>query len=138
MTIFDYINDLLFYKKGDTLLNVDDESQFNTYIINRWISMYSSNLALIINNTGNVFYSLFNKQEYYKFLLLMLPRVQRKHIPYIKKNQKEESELNDVVIEKLSQNLELSKREITYYIEQGTIDISKIKKCYDTTTGARG
>ena len=54
MTIFDILNDILFTKKGNLLQNVDDEAAFNNYMINRWVSMYSPNLAIVINSTTNI------------------------------------------------------------------------------------
>ena len=50
-TIFDYINDVLFHKKGNKLDNIDDYGQYNPYMINRWLSMYSPSVATIINET---------------------------------------------------------------------------------------
>ena len=72
MTIFDVLNDILFTKKRKCMNNVDDESTFNQYMTNRWISMYSGNLAVIINNTVNWFGNIFEtKRDYYNFFCLL-------------------------------------------------------------------
>ena len=117
MTIFDILNDILFTKKGNLLQNVDDEAAFNNYMTNRWVSMYSPNLAIVINNTTNWLHSIFEtKQDYYRFVSKILPKVQRKHIPYIKK-VKEDKTTDLDNIELLAKRLELSQREIKSYYE---------------------
>ena len=117
MTIFDILNDVLFTKKGNTLQNVDDESAFNMFMINRWVSMYSPNLAVVINNTTNRLHSVFDtKQDYYKYISKVLPKVNRKHIAYIKKVKKDDTEEIDN-IKILAKRLELSEREIKSYYE---------------------
>jgi len=116
-TIFDCINDVLHTKRGNLLKNIDDESNLNQFMINRWCSMYSDTLTTIINSTVNRLGSIFEtKQQYYKFVLSVLPRVSRKRIHYIKKNKedkKEEIENLDLI----AKTLELSQREIKSYYE---------------------
>ena len=117
MTIFDCLNDILFTKRGKLLRNVDEESEFNQYMINRWTSMYSPNMAILVNNTTNWLYSTFEtKQQFYKFVLSIFPKVGRKRIHYIKKiKQDKEEELEN--LELIAQRLELSQREIKSYYE---------------------
>ena len=117
MTIFDILNDVLFTKKGNTLQNVDDESAFNMFMINRWVSMYSPNLAVVINNTTNRLNSIFEtKQDYYRYISKILPKVKRKHIAYIKKAKRDDTEeLDNIKI--MAKRLELSEREIKSYYE---------------------
>lgn len=117
MTIFDILNDILFTKKGKLLQNVDDEAAFNNYMINRWISMYSPNLAIVINSTTNWLYNVFEtKQDYYKFINKVIPKVTRKHIAYIKKTKPEETE-ESINLKLIAKRLELSEREIKSYYE---------------------
>ena len=128
MTIFNIINDVLFYKKGNVLSNIDDESQFNGYMINRWTSMYSPEMATIINYTSNKYYSIFEvKRDQYKFLCSILPRVKPRRIFYIKKTSKTNDNI-DKAVEMLSNSLEISKREINYYIQQGAISPERLKQ----------
>ena len=117
MTIFDFINDILFTKKGNKLDNINDEGEFNSYMVNRWASMYSPEMATIINSTTNWLYPVFeDKQSYYRFMLTVLPRVKRRHIPYVKKSKKTSEEEN-INIPLLAKRLELSEREIKSYYE---------------------
>ena len=118
MTIFDYLNDLLFTKRGQPPDNIDEESNFNMYMTNRWISMYSPNLAIIINSTTNWLGGIFNtKSEYYKFVKCIISRVNRKRIHYIKKKKPDAPEEEVDNIQLIAKRLELSQREIKSYYE---------------------
>lgn len=116
--LFDLLDRILFTKR-EVNHNIGDE-QIHPYIINRWISMYSTQLCTVINNTGNWLYSVFDSNDqYYIFLQKFLPRVANRRIHYIKKTKKitneKKDDTNDVDI--LARNLELSKREIKCLIE---------------------
>lgn len=122
MTIFDCIKDVLFTKRGKLLQNVDDESSFNMYMLNRWCSMYNPNIAMLINNSCNWLYSVFvDKQQYYKFMLSVMPRVPNKRIHYIKKNKPDSNPKKTgdphANIDLIAKRLELSQREIKSYYE---------------------
>ena len=128
ITIFNIINDALFHKKGNVINNISDESTFNGYMINRWISMYSPNMATVINYTSNKFYSIFDtKYDQYKFLCSVLPKVKPRRIFYIKKVNKKHNDI-DKAVTILANNLELSKREINHYIQRGAISSSQVKQ----------
>ena len=106
MTIFQYINSLLYSKKKIDM-NCDDETQFNQYMINRWTSMYSPEIASFINETSNKFWSL---------LYNLLPRLKYKKIQYIKKTKKDKKKKEDEPI--LPEFL--SKREYKLYVDLET------------------
>ena len=118
MTFFNVLNDIVFYKKGDQLNNVDYYGDFSPFLINRWVSMYSPNMCRVINDTMNRYHSLFeDKSQLYKLYINLLPKQPQKYIRYIKKVKKEESdEGEDDQIELLAKSVELSKREINMYI----------------------
>lgn len=118
MTIFDHLNNLLFNKRNTQTLNVDDESECNMYMLNRWISMYSPTLAVLINNTTNWLGGVFEtKQQQYQLLNKVLPRVNRKRIHYIKKNKNEPTDQEHEHLKLMAKRLELSEREIKSYYE---------------------
>jgi hypothetical protein len=90
--------------------------------------MYSPQMAVLINSTTNKYYSIFEtKKGNYKFLVSFLPKTRPYRINYIKKVSKEADDTS-AVISILSKNLELSKREINYYINSNNIDIEMLKK----------
>jgi hypothetical protein len=115
--LFDLLDRLLFSKKPIDI-NIGDEA-VHPYIINRWISMYSPQMATVINSTGNWLYSVFDNDQvaYFKFLQRFLPRVQNKRIYYIKKEKKGPVTEEDDNIKLLASNLELSEREIKLLLE---------------------
>jgi len=115
-TIFNYIDSVLFTKQKLNKLN-EDETQFNFYMLNRWCSMYSTDMAHIINETTNRQKELFTlKQDQYNYIFNILPKVKKKRINYIKKIKSEEVK-EDVNISIIAKNLEISEREVKEYID---------------------
>ena len=112
-TIFDFLNSILFSKKKREI-NHDNNNSYIPYMINRWCSFHSKELANVINITTNRFTNL-SKQEHFHFLKNFLPRYNFSKIDYMKKNNNKEKE-EDTSLTMLAQNLELSKREINHYI----------------------
>lgn len=89
MTIFQYINSILFSKKKIDM-NCDDESQFNLFMLNRWTSMYSKEINEYVNETSNKYWSLFDdKISQYDYIYSAFPKLKYKKISYIKKTKKE-------------------------------------------------
>lgn len=115
-TIFNYIDSVLFFKQKLNKLN-EDETQFNLYMLNRWCSMYSPDVAQIINETTNRYKELFTlKQDQYNFAFNILPKVKKKRINYIKKIKSEE-EKEDEMIPLTAKGMEISQREVKEYID---------------------
>lgn len=117
--LFDLVDQILFSKR--TIDNKLGDDPVHPYIINRWISMYSTELCTVINNTGNWMYSVFDEHDkYFKFLQRFIPRVANRRIYYIKKAKKQPDKSDHDMIENvdmLAHNLELSRREIKCLIE---------------------
>ena len=118
--MFEHLNDILFHKQGDKLDNVDHESEYNMYMINRWISMYSDETCEIVNSTVNWLHPVFEtKTDHYKFMQQILPVYRKRFIQYIKRPKKDDEPNEDEQnVELLSNGLELSKREVKYLLEQ--------------------
>ncbi len=129
MLLFSILKDIIYRKQGN-LLSIETENEFQPWLIQRWLSMYSKDFVKILNNTTNKLYSVIDfKSDWYKLFLIVLPKTYFKKINYIKKNKKDKVEnSDDQIISFLSQNYELSKREIRDYIRQGNIDILKYKQ----------
>ena len=119
MTIFNFLNSI-FYSKKKIELDCDSEKQFNVFMINRWMSMYSAELIEIINNTSNRFGHIFEtKQEQYDWLYYLFPRLRFKKVAYIKKKKKdgEETKDQDDLIKHMAQSHEMSQREVRQMID---------------------
>ena len=128
INIFTFINDIIFGKKGNIIQNVEDEDQFNGYLVNRWVSMYSPENATIINETTNKYYNVFDsKKEWYEYLVKIIPRGSPGKINYIKKEKRKDVDNYDEIVKFLAKRFEISKREVQQYIDSGQVDISNIK-----------
>jgi len=89
MTIFDILSAILYTKKPIEL-NLENEKEFNLFMVNRWISMHSPEKAALINSTTNKWWSLFDtKQQQFDFLMHLLNKSKYKKIDYIKKATKQ-------------------------------------------------
>lgn len=101
MTIFDNISALLI-KKERIEINLENEKDFSLYMVNRWLSMYSPEIATVLNSTINKWWGIFDtKQEQFDFLFTLLEKSRFKRITYIKKLTKaKKKDEDDVEIEK--------------------------------------
>ena len=124
LTIFDYINSIL-YKRSNIDVNIDDEDSFSGYMVNRWLSMYSSEVVQIINETSNKYGQLFeSKSDQYLWMQKLIPRRSFRRISYIKKKKEDVStkdrEEAKKEIELLAKNYEISQREVELYMTQNS------------------
>jgi hypothetical protein len=125
MTIFDFISNIAFTKNKNCLNSIDEESEFQPFLVNRWLSMYSSELAKT-SNILNKYIGIFeSKKDLFALFCATFPRVSSKKITYFKKNKEPKDIKNDEIIIQIAKNKELSQREIRNYIgmlEQTDID----------------
>ena len=113
--IFSILSNIITHKKDD-VISVEEDREYQFYVINRWLSMHSPKFASIVNDTTNRYWSCLTKDEMNKLLISSIPRSRFKRIVYIKKNKKEKTKKEED-IEMLAKNLELSKREVSMYKE---------------------
>lgn len=126
MTIFDYISDILFTKKKNLLNTVDEESEFTPFLVNRWLSMYSTSVAQdcnIINKYLSIFDS--KKELYSLFHAVFLKHPSRK-INYFKRTKSEKTEDNGLV-QRIAASKELSQREIKEYLNTLNCEPTQLK-----------
>lgn len=114
MTIFDFISGILFSKKKDLLKTVDEESEFSPFLVNRWLSMYSPQIAILCNDLNKYLGIFENKKELYSLFLNTFPKQPYKKIQYFKRIKQEQEENYDI-LSKIAITKELSLREITSY-----------------------
>lgn len=114
-TIFDYIDSIL-YKKPLNKADIEYSSSYNIYLINRWLSMYSSDLCNIVNSTINRYGSNISKKEHYEFLYNLISKSSKKKINYIKKTKQNLKEDLDYINE-IADMLEISHREAKELID---------------------
>jgi hypothetical protein len=115
---FDLLNNVLFNKNTSEKKLREGLDELSPFMINRWGSMYDGNVCVLINATTNRFASIFeDKMRIYRMFLHIIPRLGRKRINYIKKKKVETDEEDQELIDTLSRELELSKKEINMYIQ---------------------
>ena len=109
--LFDYLKDILQFKKGDLPLQ-----DYIPFLINRWLSFGIPKATIILNDTVNALGNI-DKEQHYKLLITCFPKLN--YLPrmnYIKKVKQEKTEEDDKV-KMLANNMELSKREIKQLLE---------------------
>lgn len=119
MTIFDFIADIISFKKKSCLSTIDDESLFSPYLINRWLSMYSPAVAKVSNSLNKYLGIFDSKSDLYSLFIAAFPKLPNKKISYFKR-KKEENKEKDEKIPLLAKTFELSQREVTEYINMLT------------------
>lgn len=130
MNIFDVLKDIIETKNGDMLDNFDNLQEFQPYIVCRWLSMYGEDYAQLLDSTVNEVYpGIESKEMWYKLLMAVVPQGKYRFTQYIKKpkQQKKFTDKEKSIINILSNNLELSKREIIEMLEQHPIDSKMFK-----------
>ena len=117
--LFDYLNNILYDKEKELL---EENNEFVPFLIQRWLSMHSPEVAYIVNETTNRYWAAMgDKQDWYNMLMTQLPRVKFKKLQYIKK-PKETNNKDDELIKRLADNIEISQRDVRLLLEKQSID----------------
>ena len=113
MTIFDWINQINYEKKSWDSFSEAEQKTFNTFIINRWLSM-DEELIQIVNYFQKYSIGLLEPKDTYMWYRDIIPKKKRFN-KYIKgkKAMKYDSEL----ITTICKYYETSKNECIEYIE---------------------
>lgn len=120
-TIFEFLNNITYDKEKIELRDGDD---FSPYMIQRWLSMVSPEVAFILNETFNTYHKgLPDKQAWNDALIAIIPRMNKGRIKYLKKDKKNHSE----DVKDLARRLEISQREAKQMVEISS-DINKKEK----------
>tara|TARA_R100001377_G_C3154971_1_gene97662 strand:+ start:316 stop:729 length:414 start_codon:yes stop_codon:yes gene_type:complete len=111
MTLFDWLNQILLHKKKWEDFDDSEQKTFNTFMINRFLSM-SSDFVEAVNICQEHTYQMKDKDVYnlYKHLF---PK-QKKFLRYIKGKK---DKFPKKLLSFLSNHYEVSQREITNYLE---------------------
>ena len=90
----DYIKDIINIKRGDLLDFPENEINFSPYTVQRFISMLSPEICEIVNEVTNKRLSTLTKKQFYRLLLIVIPKQNKSYIKYFKK-EKEDFNLTD-------------------------------------------
>ena len=132
MTIIDWMNQLLVHKKPWDSFTESDKKTFNSFIINRWLSM-DIDFIEVVNFFQKYSIGLLEPREVYKWYCDVLPKGKRFN-KYIKgkKEKKYDKELIDI----LSNHFEESRNHIIEYLtlffreKSGKLYVESILKKY--------
>ena len=124
MTIFDWVNNILVYKKPWDEFTEDEQKKFSPFIINRWLSM-DKDFIEIVNFFQKYAIGTLESREVYNWYCDILPKGKRFN-KYIKgkKNKKYDKEMINII----SNHFEVSKQESKDYID--LLDKQEIKEIY--------
>jgi hypothetical protein len=128
--MFEYLNKILFKTKTPDTENLDENSEFQPYLVQRWCSMYSPEVTALLNQTSNIHWStLQGNTEWFNYLHSIVPKTRFKRINYIKKKRETENKTTQKqILQKVANNLEISSREVNLYIEQFNLQLPNEKK----------
>lgn len=106
----DFAKDILSDKQLKTISIGDD---FSSFLVQKYISNLSPQFCALVNSTtnGNIG-QIANKQIIYDLLKILTPKKDVKFFPFFKKGKTEHQKLESVDFDKLSETLEMSKREL--------------------------
>jgi hypothetical protein len=120
---FNFLKDLLFTKRKSSLDDIE-QHLISPYLLNNWISGYNPDIIELLNETANKYSQVFSsdKEKLYNFYYNIIPKLKYSHLKYPKsKKTVNLDDKKDKVIEFLSENLEMSIREVNYLIDNGYI-----------------
>ena len=110
-TIFDILGDITYKKTDQSNYTEGDWKAYNTYMVNRWLSM-NSNVTEIINFVQK-YYSL-DKKMHYKMLSDILPK-QKLFTKYVKGKKMEK--YNPELVKLVASHYEISRKEAKQRID---------------------
>jgi len=127
--MFDHLNKILYKAKESDISSLNEDKEFQPFLIQRWCSMHSTPVAHIVNETTNRYWGCYeNNKDWYIALKTIIPSCKFKRISYIKKTKKEVIKKNTENVRKVANNLEISIREVNQYIEQFNLKIPNEEK----------
>ena len=117
MNLFDWLNEITYHKRPWVTFTDEDKAEFNTYMINRFISMNSSYID-VVNLIQR--YPDCPKRKVYQFYCELLPK-QKAFFKYVKASAKDDPE----TIKAIAEYYQCSTREAKEYTN--IVDVNNIK-----------
>ena len=125
MTLFDWLNQILLHKKNWEDFDESEQKTFNTFMINRFLSM-SSDFVEAVNICQEHTYQM-KEKDVYNLYKNLFPK-QKKFLRYIKGKK---DKFPKKLLNFLSEHFQVSQREVTDYLDiLNKNDIEQICKQY--------
>ena len=134
MTLFNWLNQILFYKKRWDTFTTTDQKVFQPYMVNRFLSM-NEEYVEIVNYFQKYSIGLLESKEIYKWYCAVLPK-RKQWNKYIKGKVKEKYE--SWAIDIVKQYYEISEKEcidcleLLYQTKEGKSNLKGILELYGT------
>jgi len=120
---FDFVTNILF-EKDKIDIDLASAQLYSSYIVNRYVTFADKQFVPAINNSVNMYGSIFSiNVDHYNFLHALIPKTKRKYINYTKKIKKDKK-----IYENVCKQYELSQREVDLYSETFEINIKKYER----------
>ena len=113
MTIIEWINQVLVYKKDWDSFSETDQKTFSTFIINRWLSM-DEEFIEVVNYFQKYAVGTLEPKEVYKWYSDFLPKGKR-YNKYIK--SKKSKKYDPILIDLICKYFECGKQQVGEYLE---------------------
>lgn len=125
--MFQHLNAIL-YKSKLAIDDINENSEFTPYLVQRWCTMHSPAVTTLVNETTNKYWPVLNdKMSWFITLNTVIPKCKFKKINYIKKSKKELESNEKAQIQKIANNLEISSRELISYIKEYELKLNTSK-----------
>lgn len=123
--MIELVKSIISYKNLKGFENASQQKMFNPFMINRWSSMHSKELAKMINLGPNKYWTVFKqKKDWLIFYNNAIPKMEWGYFKYIKKQSKTKSkktkkeENEEILAKKIASSLEISLREAKSYLDR--------------------
>ena len=117
---FDFVTNVLFEKKKIDV-DITTSQLYSPFIVKREVTFADPKFAHLINNSLNLYGSVFNiNVDHYNFIHALIPKIKRKYINYTKKVKRDKK-----LHEKVCRQYEMSQREVDLYLQTFKINIKK-------------
>ena len=110
MTIIDWMNQLLVYKKNWNNFTEDEQKKFSPFMVNRYLSM-SEDFLPLVNYIQKYAIEIMPHKSLYQFYCELLPK-KKTYLKYLTGNK---YKINDAVYECLVKYFEVSKKQALEY-----------------------
>ena len=85
--MFSYLNSILYKGKVD-ITGLNEDGDFQPYIIQRWCSMHSTAIASLVNETTNRYWPVLDdKKMWFTAMDTVIPHCKFKKLTYLKKSK---------------------------------------------------
>jgi hypothetical protein len=129
VTLFDYLKDICYYKKGDLGDSDSELRNFDKYMILKYLSMDRGYLEIV--DIINQYQERYTKKQLYDVLLFIIPKSQK----YLKYPKLEKEVFKDKDINILTTYFQCSQKEVIEWLRLGLLNEVDIQDVHEKFGG---